>query len=492
MTSVTLTEIPDNWNVPGSNAEITAVRDGDSLVDMPLRGLLIGQLAGGVANALTPVPITDPAQPAALFGAGTSLARAAVKLLGAAPYEQIDVIGVKTAGTFAKAAGGVLPVGSPTANGTVALYVGGVRVPVVLTRAMTPAQMQAAMIAAIGAVADVAAIVGATANANTASVDLTVNEPGVVGNDLDLRMSAAHADQVAGVSFTVTPFAGGAGSVDITDALDAVYATWYTDMYLTVNDATNLTTFTTELTRRYGAMVKQDAHGFVGFRGTYSETLALLATLNCPYLSPIPANASRWAPWEAAAVLGGIASQASNNDPARQMQDLVLTGLQGMAPDAADLFNEDMRNVILGQGGTTFKVEQDGTVLIERVPTTYKTDANGMPSTAYFDIMTPKTDTRVRYEWRSYTSGWSRMKLADDGDPLGLADGVITPKIAKTEALIQLKLYEAQGWIMDVDALADQVVFWIDPENKNRLLYKMPIKVIGNLIRLDGQIQTEY
>ena len=63
---------------------------------------------------------------------------------------------------------------------------------------------------------------------------------------------------------------------------------------------------------------------------------------------------------------------------------------------------------------------------------------------------------------------------------------------AKTEALIQLKLYEAQGWIMDVDALADQVVFWIDPENKNRLLYKMPIKVIGNLIRLDGQIQTEY
>lgn len=191
-------------------------------------------------------------------------------------------------------------------------------------------------------------------------------------------------------------------------------------------------------------------------------------------------------------MLGGIASQASNNDPARQMQDLVLTGLAGLAPDAADLFNEDMRNVILGQGGTTFKVQQDGTVLIERVPTTYKTDANDLPSTAYFDIMTPKTDTRVRYEWRSYTSGWSQMKLADDADPLGLTDGVLTPKIAKTEALIQLKLYEAQGWIMDVDALADQVLFWIDPENKNRLLFKMPIKVIGNLIRLDGQIQTEY
>lgn len=280
MTSVSLTEIPDNWNVPGSNAEVTAVRDGQSLVSMPLRGLLIGALAGGTAVSLTPVPITDPNQPAALFGAGTSLARAAEKLLVAAPYEQLDVIGVKIADDFAKATGGILPVGSPTANGTVAVYIGGVRVPVVLTRGMTPAQMQAKLVAGISAVPKAAAMVSAVANAASASVDLTVNEAGVQGNDLDLRMSAAHADLVPGCSFTITAFKGGAGSVDITAAFDAVYATWYTDIFLTVNDATNIATFATELTRRYGAMVKQDAHGFVGFRGTYSDVLAFLAPLN--------------------------------------------------------------------------------------------------------------------------------------------------------------------------------------------------------------------
>ncbi|MCP9320105.1 phage tail protein [Acetobacter persici] len=491
MTTLDLTQIPDNWNVPGSNAEITAVRSGETLVTMPLRVLIIGQLSGGTATALTAVPVTDPSQPPALFGVGTSLARAAVMFLTAAPYVQVDVIGVKADASFVQAAGSILPAGQATANGTVALIVGGVRVPVVVTQGMTAAQVQAAMIAAIATVPAAAALVKA-ASGSGASVALTVQEAGIIGNDLDLRMSAAHADQVPGIGFTVTPFAGGTGSVDIADALDAVSNTWYTDIALTVNDANSLTTFAAELVRRYGAMVRQDAHGFVGFRGTYSDTLALLQTLNCPYLSVVAAKSPRWAPWEAAAALCGIAAQASNNDPARQMQDLVLTGLQGLAPDAADLYDETMRNVILGQGGSTFKVAQDGTVSIERVPTTYKTDANGLPSTAYQDIMTPKTDTRVRYEWRSYTSGWSRMKLADDGSPLSMLEGVITPAIAKTEALIQLKLYEAQGWITDVDDLSDQVLFWIDPNNKNRLLYKMPIKVIGNLIRLDGQIQTEY
>ena len=231
-----LTEIPDNWNVPGSNAEITAVRAGDTLTTMPLRVLLIGQLASGTATPLIPVPITDPAQAPALFGQGTSLARAAAKLLTAAPYVQTDVIGVALpeAG-FIKATGSILPVGTATANGSVAVLVGGVRVPVVIVRGTTAAQAQAAIVAAIPTVADAAALVSAVSDGATAAVDFTVNEPGVIGNDLDLRMSPAHADQVPGLSFTVTPFTGGAGSVDISDVFDPVSATWYTDMVLSLS-----------------------------------------------------------------------------------------------------------------------------------------------------------------------------------------------------------------------------------------------------------------
>ncbi|MFT8307609.1 hypothetical protein [Acetobacter malorum] len=90
MTTLDLTQIPDNWNVPGSNAEITAVRSGETLVTMPLRVLIIGQLSSGTATALTALPVTDPSQPPALFGLGTSLARAAVMFLTAAPYVQVD------------------------------------------------------------------------------------------------------------------------------------------------------------------------------------------------------------------------------------------------------------------------------------------------------------------------------------------------------------------------------------------------------------------
>ena len=492
MTTVSLTQIPDNWNVPGSNAEITAIRSGNTLTAMPLRVLLIGQLAGGIAQPNVPVPVTDPSQPPALFGSGTALARQAVKFLGAGPYVQVDVIGVAPAEGAVAATGSILPAGTATGNGTIAVLVGGVRVPVVLTKGTTAAQAQAAIVAALATVTAAAAIAAAVADGASASVNFTVKEAGAHGNSIDLRMSAAHADQVPGLTFTVTPFANGAGSPDITAALDAVSNTWYTDMHLCLTDAPNLVTFTTELTRRYGAMVRKDAHGFIGIRGSYSDALALQATLNCPYLCVLPANNPLWSPWEAGAVLCAVAAQASNNDPARQMQDLVLTGLEGLGPADGDLYDENMRNVLLGTGGSTFKVAQDGTVLLERVNTTYQTDANGLPDTAWQDIMTVKTDTRVRYEWRSYTSSWSQLKLADDGSPLSLADGVLTPSIAKTEALIQLKLWEAQGWIENVDGLAAQVEFWIDPTNKNRLLYVMPIQVIGNVIRVDGQIQTEY
>lgn len=487
-----LTEIPDHYMVPGSRAEITAIRSGTSLTTMPLRVLLIGQLSGGIAQPNVPVPVTDTAQPAAYFGPGTMLARAATKFLTASPYVQVDVIGVAPAQGAVSATGTILPAGTATGSGTVAVLVGGVRVPVVVTRGMTAAQVQAAIVAALATVIDAAAIVAATADGATAAVNVTVREAGAHGNSIDLRMSSAHADQVAGIGFTVTPFANGAGSPDISDAIDAVANVWYTDMHLALTDAPNLLTFTTELTRRYGAMVRKDAHGYVGIRGSYSDALALQATLNCPYLAVLPGNRPLWSPWEAGAVFCGIAAQAANNDPARQMQDLVLTGLEGLAPAGGDLYDEVMRNVLLGAGASTFKVAQDGTVSLERVVTAYQTDANGMPDTAYQDIMTVKTDTRVRYEWRSYTSGWSRLKLADDGSPLSMAQGVLTPAIAKTEALIQLKLYEAQGWIENVDGLADQVRFWRDPSDRNRLLYVMPIQVIGNVIRVDGQIQTEY
>lgn len=487
-----LTQIPDNWNVPGSNAEVVAIRTGTMLTAMPLRILVIGQLSGGLVQPLVPVPVTDPSQPPALFGPGTRLARAVVKLLNAAPYVQIDVIGVAPVQDSLAATGSVLPVGTATGAGTFAVLVGGVRVPVTVPSGTTAAQAQAALIAALATVADAANMVTMTADGTTAAVNVALSEKGAEGNNIDLRMSSALADQVPGLTFTVTPFSGGGGAPDITDALDAVSNTWYTDIFLGLTDTSNLTEFTAELTRRYGAMVRKDAHGYIGFRGSYADTLTLLQGLNCPYLCVLPANNPKWSPWEAGAVFCGIAAQASNNDPARQMRDLVLTGLEALGPDDGDLFTEEMRNVILGQGGATFDVGQDGTVTLERAVTSYKTDANSLPDTSWQDIMTVKTATRVRYEFRTYTgSGWATYKLADDGSPLSMADGVITPSIAKAEWIAQCKIYEANGWIENVDTLGPQAVFWRDPGNRNRMLYTAPIQVIGSLIRLDGQIQVE-
>nr|WP_255673859.1 phage tail sheath subtilisin-like domain-containing protein [Komagataeibacter sp. FNDCF1] len=287
---------------------------------------------------------------------------------------------------------------------------------------------------------------------------------------------------------------GGAGTVDLSAALALVSNVWFTDIVSCLNDAANLTALATEAERRYGAMVKKDTHVYYGYRGTYGQALALAETLNSRFMTCVPAQNPRWAPWIMAGIAGAIAAQALNNDPSRQLRALELTGLTGLAPDDADLFTDAMRNVLLQSGLSTFTVDQDGTVRIERMVTNNQTDAEENPTTAWRNIMVPKTVSRVRYEWNTYISAtYPRAKLADDASRMvGIATGVVTPGALKGSWAAQSELYETvEGWLTDTDALAQQAAFTINPTDRNRCDAALPIRVMGSLIVMANSIQLQ-
>ncbi|MBM9400380.1 phage tail protein [Gluconacetobacter azotocaptans] len=491
--SVTFNEIPSGLNIPGSVAEIQTIRTPGTLTGMPVRNLVVGQMGSGSGVALVRYPILSAAQAAALFGVGSALALAVAAHLAARPFIQLDAMAVAPAAGATVASTTVTCAGAATQSGSVAIEVAGVRIPLVITPTMMPADMATALAAAFTPA--VQAATGCTAAAVAAVVTITASEVGAHTNDIDVRVSLLASDQVPGVTLTVPDggMAGGAGSPDLTPAFNAVSNIWYTDVATCLNDQPNLAVIAIEGARRYNAMVKRDAQFYFGFRGTYGQALALSANLNSPYLCGLPASAPRWSPWVAAAVLCAVSADSTSADPARQLRTLLLTGLDGLGPDDGDLYEDPQRNVLLGQGWSTFLVQQGGAVEIERVVTTLQVDpVSNVALTTPQDIRIPKVGSRVRYEWNSYANAvWARAKLADDGSPLANSAGVVTPKVLLNSWVAQCKLYEAQGWIENVATLGPQAVFIRNTSDRNRVDSQLPIQVIGALNVLGNVIQLE-
>ncbi|WP_278368063.1 phage tail protein [Acetobacter orientalis] len=494
--AITIDEVPANWAVPGSYTQVRSRKSGQTLAGMPLRVLLIGVLsAKGNGTPLTVYPnITSAAAAAALAGSGSAAAQMVSAFVTDALYTVFDLLLVAPAAGATSAVWTVTPTGPATAAGTVAIEVNGYRVPGTVTKDMTAAQIGAALQSAW--TDDLAAKTGCAMSVDAASGKLTLTaiDTGAWTNDIDVRASTRYGDGVAGITLTVDATTKGAGTPDITDALSLVSKTWYTDMAWITADQPNLAVLATEASRRFNAMIKLDTHVYVGLRATYGAALALSETQNSKFSSILVANNARFAPWEAAGALCAVASAALNIDPARQLRTLALTALAGRGPDDADHFDDAMRNVLLNNGMSTFLVQQDGTLQLERVVTCNLLDDTGLPDKDWQDIMSPKVASRVRYEWNTYvTQTWPRAKLADNGSPLATKTGsnVVTCDTLQLSWVGQSTLYADAGWIDDVDTLSPQAVFERDATDRSRVSSQLIINRMGSLMVVANSLEMQ-
>src|SRR5690606_30192396 len=128
-----------------------------------------------------------------------------------------DAAGVAATGT-------ITVTGTATADGTIPLYCGGVRVPVGVTSGDTAAEVATAIAAAINANADLPV----TAAAVDAVVTVTFRHKGEVGNDYDLRDSYRDGEALpAGVSLAIVAMSGGTTNPDLDDLIAAMGDTWF-------------------------------------------------------------------------------------------------------------------------------------------------------------------------------------------------------------------------------------------------------------------------
>ncbi|MBF0858798.1 phage tail protein [Gluconobacter sp. LMG 31484] len=494
-------QIPGDWQVPGSYTEIQDVPAQGTLAGMPLRCVIVGQISGGAATPNTVYTDVTPTQAVQLFGVGSAMAQALRAFSKEVPTLAVDAVGVAPV-TGAVAATVTLKFsGAATSGATGAAVLGGRRISYAVTSGMTASQVANAFVAACNtasanvATTDLKAATGLSATLGTDGVTVTVQswEKGAFTNDFDVRISSASSDQVPGISVAITWNNNGAGSPDITPALQALGGTWYTDMVLQLNDQANLGAAVQEAKTRKNAMVAQDLRIWAAFRGTQGQILNLTQAFSTSEdLVLIGETAPRWSTWNAAAIAAAQGAQSLNNDPARQLRGLPLNGLAGLAPDPADQFSPTQRNVLLKAGCTTLQINRDGTMSFERVITTRQMDPQSQVATGPWDVMIPAIGARVRYEWDAYFEAtYYNAKIADEGSSLENAPGVATLRTLKASWIAQSLLYQAQGWIDDVATLGPQAVFERDASNRNRVNATLPIMPMGSLIVMANILQVQ-
>ena len=498
---ITFDQIPsaNEWQVPGTYVEVNPNYTQSGLVAYPAKLLIIGQMVVSGAEAGTaapngPIPLDSGAQARALFGLGTIAAQMADYFIQANPYLAVDIIGVPGAGGAVKATGGVTIGGAATAAGTLALYLQGVRVPVPVNSGDAAATVASNALATINALAgeDLADLCVTAAAGGAGVVALTAIHGGTLGNTLDIRINYQAGESTpAGLTVTIAPMTGGATDPSIATALSMVATSFYSDIVMCWVDANNVALLEAALVTRYNAMTKLDSHAYGVLDMTYGQALSNQATLNCQYRSVMAVQNAPQPAWMWAASLAGVASFSLADDPSLQLRNLALPGI--LAPAPGDRFPDTERNLLLESGISTFKVEVDGTVVLEKVVTEYTTSAAGVPDTAYHDIMAPKVASRIRYDWIGYIDLlYPQNKLADDGTVAAeYGPTIVTPNRLKAHWASRSLLYERYGWIENSQATAAQSSFQRDLTDRNRVNSRMQYQRIGNLMVLAASLEFQ-
>lgn len=476
--AISFNQIPNALRVPGVYSEIDNSQAVSGPQSIQYRRLLLGQkLSAGTATALELVRVTQEAQAVTLFGAGSMLAGMAKAALTQDSFTELWCMPVADDGAAVAATSTVTIGGAPTAAGTLAVYIAGRSVKVAVTTSSTTTTIAAALVAAI--TADTSLPV--TAGNVSGVVTLTAKNKGEAGNGIDVRVNYYDGEALpAGVTVAIVAMAGGTTNPDITAAMAALGDEWFQIIAMPYTDASNLTILEGELADRFGPLREIEGHAVAAARGNLSALGTLGDSRNNPHVSIVQAAAEPMPPYEKAAEAASIAAYYAAIDPARPLQNLPFKHC--LPAKVQDRLTMEERNILLFDGIATTFVDAGGVMQLERLITTYKTNAAGGNDISYLDSETLLTLMYIRHDWRDYVKRkYPRHKLASDGTRFGPGQAVVTPKLMKAEYVSKAREWEEIGLVENIDQMKADLISERNISDPNRLDMLLPPDLINQL-----------
>ena len=115
-------------------------------------------------------------------------------------------------------------------------------------------------------------------------------------------------------------------------------------------------------------------------------------------------------------------------------------------------------------------MDDDGTVRVENIITTYQKNAYGDNDDSYLQVETLYLLMFVsRYLRTQVTSKFGRMKLADDGTRFAPGSAIVTPNIIRAELIAQYGFLEFNGHVQDAKGFAAGLKVERNSQNPNRV-----------------------
>lgn len=439
----TFREIPESNKSPAVFGEFDPIGQPGAAVHTVL---LVGtKLATGTAPALVPQAITGDTQGDGLFGIGAQLAEMSRAFRAVNRTSRLLALALD-APAGAAASGTFTITGPATEDGELALYVGGVRVPVEVNDGDDATAIAAAVAAAIDAntrlpVEGSSALGVATATARWNGTD---------GNAIILGHNLRDTDRTpAGVGVVIAQMAGGAGAPDLAAVVAVLEEQVYDSIVCGPGDMDEVLDLTTEIERRWTAPVALDGHVFAAARGNFAALAAIGNAKNTPALTIMGCGTSPTPPWIWAAQTA--AAEGSISDPGLPRFGIVLPDC--LPPPVAERFDHGERNLLLADGISTHRVDSGGRCIVDRLVTTYQTNAFGGEDDTWEALTTRRTASFLRRDWIALIQAkYPDYKLADDGTQVNPGVKVVTPSVIAGEALAWYETKMHEGHVEDFES----------------------------------------
>jgi len=261
---------------------------------------------------------------------------------------------------------------------------------------------------------------------------------------------------------------------NIAAALDATALGGFTIMVPAWFSQPALTALRTHINTYTDSIEQQSIIGVAALTSTLSAATTLAASLNAGAitLAVLPGTAST-ARQVAAAYAAVIASE---EDPARPLNTLVLSGIQ--VPAITQRLGRNEQETALANGVTPLEVGAGDVIQIVRAVSTYTKSAAGATDVSLLDLTTIRTLYYVRNACRD------RIRLRFPRSKLSKK----TPDSVRGELLDVLKKLEELEIVEEVDANAAALVVERSEQDVSRVNASIPTDVVNGLHVFAGRI----
>jgi phage tail sheath gpL-like len=477
--AINFTYYPESNRVPGVYVEMDPSQA--NTAQTLQRSLIIGQmLTAGSAAPDVPLEVESLAQVQAACGRGSILCQMAQAYLTGDNFGDLWLLPLTDNVAGEKATGTVTVAGPATQPGTLNLYLGGMLVQAGVYLNDAAATIASSIVDACTANPDLAV----TAEAVGAVVTLTANNAGEIGNDIDIRLNyygqPGGEYTPAGVTLTILPMSGGTGNPGIGNGLANLSDQTYDFIVTPYTDTTNLDSleaFLNDSTGRWSWEQMLYGGAFSAVTGTLGVCTAFGTARNDQHMSIIAYDDSPDPPWIWAAQIGAYCAASLRVDPGLPLQYI---GTTLKAPPVQSRWTIGERNTLLYDGMSTFRVGDDGSVIIERMCTTYQKNLAGAADDSYLDVETMYGLMFVARDLANYLlTRYARKKLVSNTTPVLAGSNCVTAAMIQASTVSEYRALEAAGYVQNSDTFAANIV----AENAGNGLVKIlaPVDLVNQL-----------